>query len=472
MLASVGLVAAGPAVGDPGSTDIAPAVCGPGSSPENGVQGQVPRADRDNGRSTSGYRCNLGLVGQYQGQGAGFISASYGTCVYFGTFFPASNLTLHPGVQVIDVADPAHPRFVRSLLSPAFASGTWESLKVDPVRGHLAAVGVQAPPGFGGLFFDIYDIKGDCTRPRLLNGVAGTSLTLPTAVLGHEAGFSPDGNTYYATDGIGHLTALDVSVPSSPRVIAFTAVGLTNHGFSISPDGRTLYGTTLVPGGVQALDIGDIQDRRPLPQVRHIGQATWSGGIFTQHTINFTANGRRYLFAIDEGGTGGIHLLDNENAAQPSVIRDYELQIQQAGMAATRSIDTGGNGLLGYTAHYCTIDRPVDPTMLACAYWQSGIRLYDIRDLLLPREIGYYNPPARTGLLNRLRLTNSPHMYFVYSPTLLSPADLTLGGVLLSATPDTTTDWCSSPPRFVGTNQLWVTCEDNGFLALSYPPLS
>ena len=28
-------------------------------------------------------------------------------------------------------------------------------------------------------------------------------------------------------------------------------------------------------------------------------------------------------------------------------------------------------------------------------------------------------------------------------------------------------DWCSSPPRFVG-NQLWVTCMDNGFMALQF----
>jgi hypothetical protein len=31
-----------------------------------------------------------------------------------------------------------------------------------------------------------------------------------------------------------------------------------------------------------------------------------------------------------------------------------------------------------------------------------------------------------------------------------------------------TTDWCTSPPRFVGTDQLWVTCQDNGFLALRF----
>jgi hypothetical protein len=33
---------------------------------------------------------------------------------------------------------------------------------------------------------------------------------------------------------------------------------------------------------------------------------------------------------------------------------------------------------------------------------------------------------------------------------------------------DLTADWCSSPPRFVGKDQLWVSCQDNGFLALRF----
>lgn len=450
-------------------SSITPAVCGSGSSPENGVQGEIPKADRIDGRSALGYHCNLSLLGRYQGQGAGFVNVTYGHCAYFGSFFPTSDLTQHPGVQVIDVSDPTKPRFVESLNSPAFAAGTWESLKVDPVHGYLAATGVQAPPGAGGLLFDIYSLKNDCDHPALLNGVGGTNLTVPTAVLGHEGGFSPDGNTYYATDGIGDVTAIDVSHPATPKVIALAAVGLTNHGFSISPDGDTMYGTTITPGGVQILDISDIQNRRPLPQIRQIGALSWPDGLFTQHTINFTDQGHHYLFAVDEAGTGGIHLMNIDNPASPTLVREYRLQIDQPGESSVRSADTGGDGLIGYDSHYCTINQPVDPTMLACSYWQSGVRLYNITDLLNPHEIGYFDPPAQTSLTDRLTLINSPHMAFVFSPDLLDPADLSVAGAIGSLVPDPTTDWCSSPPVFVGTGQLWVTCQDNGFLALSYP---
>ena len=34
---------------------------------------------------------------------------------------------------------------------------------------------------------------------------------------------------------------------------------------------------------------------------------------------------------------------------------------------------------------------------------------------------------------------------------------------------DLSSDWCTSPPEFHG-NQLWVTCQDNGFMILGLDP--
>ncbi|MEZ5113271.1 MAG: hypothetical protein R2693_07355 [Nocardioidaceae bacterium] len=58
-----------------------------------------------------------------------------------------------------------------------------------------------------------------------------------------------------------------------------------------------------------------------------------------------------------------------------------------------------GNGAFGYDAH-CNVDTPVDPTMaglqLLRLWW-----LFDIRDLHDPKELGYYNPPGQTPLLEQ-----------------------------------------------------------------------
>ncbi|HUP99395.1 MAG TPA: hypothetical protein VM093_02955 [Aeromicrobium sp.] len=444
--------------------------CGPGALPETGVQGQVPRADRDSGRSQRGYRCNLQLIGQYQGDGATWVQPSYGHCSYLGTYAPGPQMQKQPGVHVVDVTDEHHPTFSTALDSTTMVNGTWESLKVDPVHGYLAATGVPFSPGAGVLMFDIYDIKTDCAHPRLLNRLAG-SLSTPAPVYGHEALFSPDGTIYYALTAGGGLSAIDVTNPAAPTVTGGNT-GLTNHGASISPDGRTMYGVTSVPSGLQILDISDFQARKPVPQVRQISAITWTDGLLSQHTINFTSGGHPYVYVVDEAGGGGVRLVDVSDIRHPKIVRKYTLEVNEPANAKAVQNDTGGDGAFGYDAHYCTIDRLVDPTRLACGYFQSGVRLFDVRNPLRPVELAYYNPPAQVGreLGTPKALVNSAHAWSVGSPDLLDPQMYGGSTVVDSIHPSMTTDWCSSPPSFRPNNTLWVTCQDNGFQVLRYSP--
>lgn len=441
--------------------------CGPGSRPESGVQGQVPRADRASGRSQEGSICNLEVLGTYQGAGAGVVSARYENCVYLGSF-ATGTLGAQPGVQVIDVSNPNDPRYVRTLVSPAMAAGTWETLKVDEARGQLAAVGVSVL--IGPLLFDVYDISDDCTNPQLRNGILGTPITVPQNVVGHEGGFSPDGLTYYATSTAGWLTAIDLSDPTRPRTVFSGATGLTNHGFSLSADGRTMYGVTLAPAGLQVLDVADIQDRVATPQVRQVSALTWPDGLLSQHTIPFTQDGRQYLVAVDEGGGGSVRIIDIDDPESPSIVRRIRLEINLPENQALRQEDVGGNGLWGYEAHYCTLDRPASPTALACGFVQSGIRVFDVRDVQAPREVAYFNPPALGGGITNLLTTvpNSPHALAVAAPTLIASELPTLQNILGAVNQDMTTDWCMSPPWFVGSDQLWSTCSDTGLTTMRF----
>ncbi|HUP91088.1 MAG TPA: hypothetical protein VM074_02490 [Solimonas sp.] len=419
------------------------AVCGAGSVPETDIQGRVSIEDRESGRSQQGYRCNLELVGQYQGQGTTWVSQSYDHCAYHSQTFSAARGET-PGVSVVDVSDPAHPVLVERLNSPAFRGGTWESLKVNVERGLLAGVFVGS--GDGVAFFDVYDIKTDCAHPTLLSSIGGSEATIPANAVGHEGGWSPDGRTYWSTSlWGGSITAIDVTDPTLPHIIYTGYTSPANHGFELSQDGNRLYMGNAIPEGLIIFDVSDIQSRTPAPQIRELGSVTWTDGSLGQHTIPVTWNGKPYLFYVDESGAGAARIIDIADEMAPRVISKLKLEIHMPENAELRTNDSANNGLFGYEGHYCEVDRRTDPTALACGYFQSGIRVFDVRDPMQPREVAYYNPPAQVG--KAAELTGSEHAG---------------GGANL------TTDWCSSPPRFVGDDQLWVTCQDNGFMVLKF----
>jgi hypothetical protein len=61
---------------------------------------------------------------------------------------------------------------------------------------------------------------------------------------------------------------------------------------------------------------------------------------------------------------------------------------------ASQLNDPGADSSLqGYAGHYCAVPKRRDPGIVACTFILSGLRVFDIRDPLHPREIAYYNAP-------------------------------------------------------------------------------
>lgn len=484
VLLPVGVVAAQPPpsgvrhIATVADTAAAPAECGPGSAPETGLQGEVPAADRASGRSAEGYRCNITRLGGYDGAGGGIVSAAFEHCVYVGSFFPGSLTGPSPGVQVLDVTDPANPVPTATLTEPAMLAGTWESLKVHEGRKLLVGAGVPLLTGAG--LLSVYDLT-DCAHPRLLNPGPGTAAEQPLPIIAHEGGFSPDGRTYWSSGTApGVLSAIDLTDPAQPRIVWQGLPGLSVHGIGFSPDGDRLYLANNF-GGLTVLDTSAVQRRDPNPTVPTLSATSWTDGFATQHAVPVSYGGVPHLFVVDEAGSGGVKIFDVADPAQPRPVNSIKLEINLRANQDTALASSFGGSLFSYDAHYCTADRPRDPTALACGWLASGIRVFDVRDPAAVREIAYYNPPARTG---QPAGANSPQSLFsIAGVPVLNAGALTQAlaagvfdqGQALTGprtdrlTGDQSADLCFSPPAWRGT-QLWVTCSDNTFQTLQLDP--
>lgn len=397
-------------------------------TPERGLQGQVSLVERIAG--FDGANCNLKLIGRFEGDGASWQHTSYKHCAYYGQAYSVTAATpgslrrptlRTPGVVVINAIDPIKPKAVAYLQSPAMLD-PWESLKVHPGRGLLAAVNGTSSTS-GGPQFDVYDISGDCTNPVLLASITMDDMKIK----GHEGNWAPDGLTYYGADLENKIYyAIDVSDPTQPKYLTQWKVpeqDLGVHGMSFSKDGTRGYFILQGQGGANSrngfgiYDLTEIQRRKKNPEVQLISTAFWNDGAWAQHTEPFSIKGRNYLVAVDEMGSDGAQsaaarystcqtgrlgygvprIFDITDEKNPTLVSKLVLEIGQLENCLQASTDTSTSVIFSYDSHYCTVDNPDNATMLACNYFNSGVRLFDIRTPEKVKEIAYYNPAMTPG---------------------------------------------------------------------------
>jgi hypothetical protein len=413
-------------------------------------------------------------------------------CGYHGTASPTLSLPgrANLGVAVLDLTDAQDPAPTAYLSTTAMLD-PWESLKVNERRQLLAADNGQN--GGAGPEVDIYDLSDDCRYPQLLASVAvgkaDGSTGVPATVTGHEGAWAPDGLTYYGGDlRQFQYFAVDTTDPSKPKLITTfnspfgAGPPYANvHGMSISDDGKRAYFVTAVyssvidfanlsnpnvipNNGLIIADVSDIQARKPNPQMRVISKLTWKDGAAAQHTINVKINGKPYVIFVDEGGSGGntprgwqaacdaglpawpfARIIDISDEVRPKIVSRLMLEVNDPVNCSKVLPDLAGLSSFTYGSHYCSVDNRNHATTLACGYFNSGIRVFDIRDPLRPREIAYYNPAGTT--------TPSP-----------GSNHNRVGGWVAGGP-----DWCSAQVHLdAKKGTLWTTCQDNGVLALKF----
>ena len=399
---------------------LAKPTCGAGALKETSIDGRVPSSDYSSGRYKQGYRCNTVQVG-HQGATGGFKVERYvdpagHVCAFYDStlLFPKDTLmqaVTGLGVVVLDMKNPAAPVKTAQLTSPAMLS-PHESVLLNAKRGLLGAE--LGNPATNISILDLYDVKTDCRHPQLLSST-------PTGAFGHESGFAPDGRTFYITGTAGNtFQAVDVSTPTAPKVI-FNQYGVNYHGVRVSDDGKRLYvanignsgAGTFASGGLQILDVSQIQNRVASPQVKVLSSLTWPEHSIPQANEPFTRNGHKYLMEFDEyanygvqGGAtqasspvGAARIIGIDDERHPKVVSNIRLAVHQpAARAGAQASDPGAfSPVQGYAAHYCSVPSRTNPNIVACSMILSGLRLFDIRDPAHPKEVGYFNKPVNIG---------------------------------------------------------------------------
>jgi hypothetical protein len=289
-----------------------------------------------------------------------------------------------------------------------------ESLLLNEERGLLVAVmgTLLTAPGI----LDVYDVKADCRRPKLLSST-------PSGLLGHESGFSPDGRTFWSVGSVGFtLTAVDLVDPRRPRTV-FSESGMVYHGVRLSADGRTMYAadmgmpsadSVLDDPGLDILDVSEVQDRAPSPDIQVLSELTWPGVSIPKVAEPFTRDGHEYLLEVDEftdffgdgwkvdmvnGPVGAARIVDIDDPRDPYVVSDLHLEVHEPENRTPEVLGDPGAGspIGGYAAHYCSVATRDEPALAACSMLGSGLRVFDISDVENPREVAYFNKPGTNG---------------------------------------------------------------------------
>lgn len=387
--------------------------CGRLDRPETGLQGEVPLADQVSGRAAQGYNCGLALVGHVALPGASANMAWAGHCAYVATS--------GSGINVVDVSDPVHPTVTTTLHGPG-SDLTIETIAAKQIGSRAVlvagrygvATGVPVPAPM-----DIYDAS-DCAHPTFV-----TTFNFPENI--HNLSFSPDGNRVYATLPLQVVDVQDPAHPvylgnlekDIPQANVFQQAGVPNasylaHEVYTSPDGNLLYlgGQTPTFGWFTIADITGWPARKPIVLSQGEGRghsvrlATMNGRTYLLHSeesiVGPTAKGCAPASTNPFAGAAQPWLSDVTDPTHPTMhISQLTLAINDPANCAREAAD-GENA----SVHYHDVDNPQRTTFVMASMWNAGLRIFDVRQPLQPKEVAYFNAgsfatPSDSGVLDK-----------------------------------------------------------------------
>ncbi|MFF5265065.1 LVIVD repeat-containing protein [Actinomadura viridis] len=328
----------------------------------------------------------------------------------------------HSGWSVVDVTDPRRPEVAAFVEGPA---DTW-TLQVD-LSGNTMVTALESVfPNFGGDpsadFEDgvyIWDIE-DPVRPRRLSHFR-------TGGTGTHRNLYPGGRYVHLAAGVPGFTGniymiLDISDRSRPREVSrWWVPGQRDgeakepvddrrphsHGFCCGVAGDvSLHGPAYPAGdhvylpyggaGMVVLDISDVS--RP----RRVGGLSFSPPFHSRFGVHgvLPVPGRRIAFANSEDVSYGAgpaphaSIVDISDPAEPWLLSTLPAPVPPDGAPyddfATRGGWSGPHNI-NHHQHHPDVQRQGD--LFYIAHFNAGLRVYDVSNVRLPREVGYFIPP-------------------------------------------------------------------------------
>jgi hypothetical protein len=315
----------------------------------------------------------------------------------------------HRGWSVLDVTDPAAPRYCTYVPGP---ENSW-TIQIQVADAKMITGLERIAPGWGGADgepctegFFIFDVSQP-TQPKQIGH-------FKTGSTGTHRNFYDGGNLVHAAAGAPGLTgkiyrSVDITDPASPREIGRFSLPEQESGAVTNGLKFSCHGPAHIEGNRAYLSYGDgggiILDVTDMSQPTLVSQLAFRGITATQGIHTYLPLPRRKIAlindeAIRENGDENLNLAgiaDISDERRPRMLSLFPLPEPPPESELRNFYDKAGR--FGPHNHHHSNHQPCleDRDDLAyLTYFNAGLRVYDIRDARQPKEIAYFIPADPT----------------------------------------------------------------------------
>jgi hypothetical protein len=331
--------------------------------------------------------------------------------------------SFNQGWSIVDVTDPANPRYVKFI--PYVTDD--KSIITSQVTLHdnlmltsLNSFKPQANPLPALLIWDISDPENPKQIGSWMGGATGA----------HRNSYPGGKYAYLSTSYPGFtgniMVILDLSDPAHPKDVGKwwqpgQKQGETPlpypegfHGpVNVSPDGK-MASLPYTPDVVN-LDISDPTQPKLIGKL-HITEPFARVGTQSVHSV-LPLWDRKLLYVSSEAmkekceddGFNFAGMIDNADPAHPRLISVFPTPVPAADAPYRDFCDKGGRfgpHNINQEIHNPAIQQP--GKLLDVAWFNAGLRIFDVSDPRLPKEVGYFMPPERPDLPSQSGAHASP----------------------------------------------------------------